>query len=134
METYQSGLLQAYAIELAIKAQRSSKNQSAGTLFWQMNDAWPAISWSSIDYYGRWKPLQFSAKRLYPDVVIFVFGKNIHAVSDELYPLTAYCLIKFFDLNGTLLSKLEMEVDLGPNEAKVIHKIIDEDYNNANKT
>ena len=73
MEAYQSGLLQAYAIELAIKAQRSSKNQSAGTLFWQMNDAWPAISWSSIDYYGRWKPLQFNAKRLYPDVAIFVF-------------------------------------------------------------
>ena len=50
-----------------------------------MNDAWPAISWSSIDYYGRWKPLQFMAKRLYPDVAIFVVKDKIYAVNDKLY-------------------------------------------------
>jgi beta-mannosidase len=48
-----------------------AKPMSYGTLYWQMNDAWPAISWSSIDYYGRWKPLQYMAKRLYPDVVVY---------------------------------------------------------------
>jgi beta-mannosidase len=71
MEVYQSGLLQAYAIEIAIKAQRIAKPKSFGTLYWQMNDAWPAVSWSSIDYFGRWKPLQYMAKRLYADVAIF---------------------------------------------------------------
>ena len=100
METYQSGLLQAYAIELAIKSQRVSKPDSAGTLYWQMNDAWPSISWSSIDYYGRWKPLQFMAKRLYPDVAIFVVKDKIYVVSDELYEVKALTLIKVFDLNG----------------------------------
>ncbi|MCB0368208.1 MAG: hypothetical protein KDD45_01905 [Bdellovibrionales bacterium] len=93
LETYQSGLLQAFAIELAIKAQRSAKPDSQGTLYWQMNDAWPAISWSSIDYYGRWKPLQFMAKRLYPDVAIFVVKDSIFAVSDKLYPVAAVAFI-----------------------------------------
>lgn len=93
METYQSGLLQAFAIELAIKAQRVAKPSSYGTLYWQFNDAWPAISWSSIDYFGRWKPLQFMAKRLYPDVAIYFLKDSIYAVNDKLYPVTALVII-----------------------------------------
>jgi beta-mannosidase len=52
-----------------------------------LNDAWPAISWSSIDYFGRWKPLQFMAKRLYPDLAIFYADSEIYAVNDKLYPV-----------------------------------------------
>lgn len=105
-EAYQSGLLQAYAIELAIKAQRISKPKSYGTLYWQFNDAWPGISWSSIDYYGRWKPLQFMAKRLYPDVAIYTLNNKIHAVNDKLFEVNALAIIKFFKLDGTIIKKL----------------------------
>ena len=70
---------------MAIKAQRSAKPFSYGTLYWQLNDAWPGITWSSIDYFGRWKPLQFMAKRLYADIAIFANEGKITVVSDELY-------------------------------------------------
>jgi beta-mannosidase len=93
LETYQSGLLQAYAIEVAIKSQRIAKPKSFGTLYWQFNDAWPAVSWSSIDYYGRWKPLQYMAKRLYPDVAIFTKDNKVIAVSDKLYEVNALAII-----------------------------------------
>lgn len=56
-------------------------------MFWQFNDAWPAISWSSIDYYGRWKPLQYIAKRLYEDIIAFYnhpTGKVL-VINDKLY-------------------------------------------------
>ena len=36
-----------------------------GTLYWQLDDCWPVTSWSSIDYYGRWKALQYFARRFY---------------------------------------------------------------------
>ena len=39
LEAYQSGLLQAFAVEIAIKHQRASKPRSFGTLYWQLNDA-----------------------------------------------------------------------------------------------
>ena len=41
-----------------------------GTLYWQINDIWPVASWSSIDYYGRFKALQYAAKRFYAPVII----------------------------------------------------------------
>lgn len=128
LETYQSGLLQAYAIEVAIKAQRCSKPKSYGTLYWQFNDAWPGISWSSIDYYGRWKPLQFMAKRLYPDVAIFTLNNKIFAVNDKLYDVTALAIIKFFALDGRLLKKVEKEVSLKLNEVQEIYTISNTDY------
>ena len=36
-----------------------------GALYWQVNDNWPAPSWSSIDYFGRWKALHYMAKEFY---------------------------------------------------------------------
>lgn len=131
METYQSGLLQAYAIEVAIKAQRTSKPKSFGTLYWQFNDAWPGISWSSIDYFGRWKPLQFMAKRLYPDVAIFTLNNKVYAVNDKLYDVNALAIIKFFSFDGKLIKKEEKEVNLKINEVKEIYSISAADYTGA---
>lgn len=131
MEAYQSGLLQAYAIEVAIKAQRTSKPRSYGTLYWQFNDAWPGISWSSIDYYGRWKPLQFMAKRLYPDVAIFTLNNKVYAVNDKLYDVNALAIIKFFSFDGKLIKKEEKEVNLKINEVKEIYSISAADYTGA---
>ena len=63
-----------------------------GSLYWQLNDCWPVASWSSIDYYGRWKALQYYARRFYDDVIISPFvhdGKvDIYVVSDKLQSLS----------------------------------------------
>ncbi len=41
-----------------------------GTLYWQLNDIWPVTSWASIDYCGRYKALQYAAKRFYAPVLL----------------------------------------------------------------
>lgn len=41
-----------------------------GAIYWQLNDCWPVISWSSIDYYGRWKALHYYAKRFFAPVMV----------------------------------------------------------------
>ena len=41
-----------------------------GALYWQLNDIWPVASWASIDCYGRYKALQYYAKRFFEPVLI----------------------------------------------------------------
>ncbi|MFW9937812.1 MAG: glycoside hydrolase family 2 protein, partial [Candidatus Thorarchaeota archaeon] len=62
-----SQITQAEAIEYGVEHWRRNRNNNhcMGALFWQLNDCWPVASWSSIDYYGRWKALHYFAKKFY---------------------------------------------------------------------
>jgi beta-mannosidase len=100
-KAYLSGLVQAYSVEIAIKYQRTAKPLSYGSLYWSFNDPRPAISWASIDYFGRWKPLQFMAKRLYPNVAIFCTERRVMLVNDNLYPIGVLAVVKVQNFNGT---------------------------------
>lgn len=59
---------QAMGIQMAVDAWRSEQPRCMGTLYWQLNDNWPVASWSSLEYGGKWKPLQYLAKRFYEPV------------------------------------------------------------------
>lgn len=63
--TYVSQLLQGMAIKSGVEHWRRNRGRCMGTLYWQLNDNWPVASWSSIDYYGRWKALHYMAKKFY---------------------------------------------------------------------
>lgn len=63
---YASQLLQADAIRYGAEHFRRNRNDDRcmGAVYWQLNDIWPVASWSSMDYYDRWKALQYAAARL----------------------------------------------------------------------
>ena len=67
---YASQLLQAEAIRYGVEHLRRHRGRCMGTLYWQLNDIWPTASWASIDYFGRYKALQYVAKRFYAPVLI----------------------------------------------------------------
>ncbi len=67
---YLSQLLQAEAIKFGVKYFRIKRGICMGTIYWQLNDCWPVASWSSIDYYGRWKALHYFAKKFYSPVIL----------------------------------------------------------------
>ncbi|MCR5357087.1 MAG: glycoside hydrolase family 2 protein, partial [Lachnospiraceae bacterium] len=67
---YASQLLQAEAIRYGVEHFRRNRGRCMGTVYWQLNDCWPVASWSSIDYYGRWKALHYYAKRFFAPVMI----------------------------------------------------------------
>lgn len=83
-----SQIQQALAMKTAIDWWRSLKPRCMGTLYWQLNDTWPVASWSSIEYGGRWKVLQYLARRFYAPVTVVSVpeeaGKSVRlvAVSD----------------------------------------------------
>ena len=67
---YMSQLLQAYGITKGIEAQRRAKPHNMGTLYWQLNDCWPSVSWSSIDFMGNWKALHYKAKNSFENILV----------------------------------------------------------------
>lgn len=67
---YASQLLQAEAIRYGVEHLRRNRGRCMGALYWQLNDIWPVASWASIDYYGRYKALQYVAKKFFAPVMI----------------------------------------------------------------
>ena len=69
---YMSQLLQADAIRYGVEHMRRNRdgNRCMGAVYWQLNDIWPVASWSSIDYYHRWKALHYSAVRFFAPVLL----------------------------------------------------------------
>ena len=67
---YASQLLQAQAIKYGVEHFRRNRGRCMGAVIWQLNDCWPVASWSSIDYYGRWKALHYYAKRFFAPLLL----------------------------------------------------------------
>ena len=104
---YVSQLLQADGMKTAIEAHRRAKPYCMGTLFWQFNDCWPVTSWSSIDYYGNWKALNYQVKRGFEQVLVSVKeeqnGYKIHVINDDLKSYEGELQVKLMDFSGNVL-------------------------------
>lgn len=104
---YVSQLLQAEAISTAIKSHRSDMPYCMGSLYWQLNDCWPAASWSGIDYYGRWKALHYYVKRAFQPVILDVFEADemikMRIVNDAGRSEQALLELRLMDFEGRKL-------------------------------
>lgn len=67
---YISQVMQAEGVRIGVEQWRRKRERCSGALYWQLNDCWPAISWSSIDYYGHWKALHYAARRFFAPVLL----------------------------------------------------------------
>ena len=74
---YASQLLQAEAIKYGAEHFRRNRGRCMGAIYWQLNDCWPVASWSSIDYFFRWKALHYYAKRFFQPVMISCHEEGI---------------------------------------------------------
>ncbi|BAP30706.1 beta-mannosidase [Chryseobacterium sp. StRB126] len=106
---YVSQLLQARGMQIAIEAHRRAKPYNMGTLYWQLNDCWPVVSWSSIDYLGNWKAFHYQAKRSFEPMLISVAETNktyeIYLISDLLKEIKADVKFELIDFEGKQLWK-----------------------------
>lgn len=69
---YKSQLIQAMGIQFAVEHLRRHRGRCMGAIYWQLNDCWPVASWSSIDYFGRWKALHYFAKKFFNPLLISI--------------------------------------------------------------
>jgi beta-mannosidase len=94
-----------------------------GSIFWQLNDCWPVASWSSIDYYGRWKALQYYARRFYAPVLVSPHVEDgslkVYIVSDKVKGESATLRVRLMDFDGKVLLEESHAVDVTPLASKV---------------
>ncbi len=104
-----SQLSQAYGMEVAIEAHRTAKPYNMGTLYWQLNDAWPVTSWSSIDYYGNPKVFYERLKTLYAPVLLSLDKKDygVFVTSDLLRDIDGTLTVAVCDLEDLKLDRLK---------------------------
>lgn len=77
---YGSQLLQADAIRTAVEHFRRNRGRCMGSLYWQLNDCWPTVSWASLDGAGRQKALHYAARKFYAPVLLSAHENGTHVV------------------------------------------------------
>lgn len=124
---YVGQVLQAYGIRYAIEAHRRAMPYNMGSLVWQINDCWPVASWSSCDYYKRWKALQYEIKRSFEPVAITAFEQNenteVTIISDKLQAINGTLEMKLVDFSGKILAAKSQSVILKSNTSTKVFAV-----------
>ncbi len=81
---YASQLMQADAIRYGVEHWRRHRGRCMGAIYWQLNDCWPVVSWSSVDYNLRWKALHYAAKRFFAPLMISAREEGELAAMDSV--------------------------------------------------
>jgi beta-mannosidase len=113
---YVSQVLQAEGIRVGAEHLRRTMPHNMGSLYWQLDDCWPVASWSSIDYFGRWKALQYYARRFYDDLLVSPHLENnnveLYVVSDRTQATPAELSVALRDFDGHALSENRRSVEV----------------------
>jgi len=119
---YVGQVLQGTVIKYAVEAHRRAMGHNWGSLYWQLDDCWPVASWSSIDYYGRWKAEQYFARKFFSPVLVSpVVEKGvvtIWGVSDRRADTRARLAVRLVDFAGSVLTKWEQPIQLAGNASR----------------
>jgi beta-mannosidase len=125
---YLSQVQQAEIIKIGAEHLRRQRPRTMGSLYWQLNDCWPVASWASIDYYGRWKALNYYARRFYDDVLVSPFlhddKVDVYVVSDKLQPIAGTIHTRLLDFSGNVLLDQTKDVQV-PAQSNAIYFTID---------
>jgi beta-mannosidase len=118
---YTSQLLQALGYKTAIEAHRSNMPHCMGTLYWQLNDCWPTISWASLDYFYRWKASHYAVKDAFEPIIVTATHEegvvDVFTISDKLTASQAVLKLELMDFNGNTIFREEKPIVIEPNTA-----------------
>jgi len=123
-----SQLTQAEAMEYGVDHWRRNRNnyRCMGALYWQLNDCWPVASWSSVDYFGRWKALHYFARRFfspfYCNVAEFKDYFEIWGVNDLNASRTALLKWSYVKESGEIIDAGELNIHINAVSSQLLHR------------
>ncbi|MFZ4521508.1 MAG: beta-mannosidase [Bacteroidales bacterium] len=122
---YVTQLLQAKGVIGAIEAHRRAKPTCMGTMFWQLNDCWPVVSWSSRDYYGKGKALHYALPAAYSQILISPVVEDgrvkVYVTTDDPKFNRAIMTVKVLDFSGNIYSDEGFTIDVPANSSLVYY-------------
>ncbi len=118
---YVSQLLQAEGMKTAIEAQRRAKPFCMGSLYWQLDDCWPAASWSSVDYAGDPKALYYFARDAFGEALVSPVVEegvlSVYAISDWVEAIEGVAILKLLDFSGNVFWSDSRRVSTSPDSS-----------------
>lgn len=113
---YVSQLIQAEGMRVGVEHWRRNRGRCMGAIYWQLNDIWPGASWSSLDYFGRWKATHHAAKRFFAPVLASACedGTNValHVTNETLEPFEGRLSWRLLDNRSRLIEGGEADVSI----------------------
>ena len=113
---YLQNLVQGEAIKMVTEHLRTSKFRCNGIMYWQLNDCWPGLSCSSVDYNFGLKALHYFSKKFFAPHLITVDeadGKLIVSVANDTPKAESYqVLYRFMDFEGQILDEKKLSADV----------------------
>lgn len=126
-QVYVSQVFQGETIKCAVEHFRRNRGRCMGSTYWQVNDNYPVASWSSIDYYGRWKALHYYAKRFYNPVLVSGYEDglkgHIHITNDQMTSFDGSLKWQIHHVEKGLLKSGEEVVSIEALSAKKIKEL-----------
>ena len=124
---YLSMVLQAEGIRYGVEHWRRHTDRVSGTLYWQLNDCWPVASWSSLDYFGRWKALHYAARRFYAPLMLSIEDEppqqSIFLSSDLRETWVGIVRWSLATLDGKVLSAGDKQAQVEPFSVAAIESL-----------
>jgi beta-mannosidase len=121
---YLSLALQAEGIRFGVEHWRRHPKRVSGILYWQLNDCWPVASWSSLDYFGRWKALHYAARRFYAPLLLSIEDnppeQGVFISNDRLEPWEGSLIWSLETFTGTVLTSGNAQVFAAPQSASKV--------------
>lgn len=123
---YYSQLTQAMAVSMAVAGHRIDSPRCGGTLYWQVNDCWPAPSWSSLDYFGNWKALQYRIKDDYEEIAVVAKYndlKNVdyYLVSGVVDTFNCQVICRIINLKGKEIDQEVFDIQVNGQNSHIIN-------------
>lgn len=115
---YLSLVLQAEGIRYGVEHWRRNTDRVSGIIYWQLNDCWPVASWSSLDYFGRWKALHYAARKFYAPLLLSIEDKpteqNVYVTNESREGWSGSLRWSLESLDGKVVKSGKADAQVAP--------------------
>ncbi len=131
-------VMQGRGMSLGMKAHRRNRPYCMGSLYWQLNDSWPVVSWAGIDYYGNWKAMHYHARDAFKPLKMNVYEENgkigFYTLSDKLEDANNLKMsIELINFEGKSIKKISKIIAAKANSSEKVLELNSNDLINADE-